>query len=565
MKKSFLYIIVAACCLSSFVSCKGMLDEESYGKPTSEDLLSDETNMVMLVGQAYAEVKWLHDHWGYWGINTLASDEALCPTRNPGNDWADDGYWRGFNDHTWTSKDLSFENVWNTSSSGAVLCNKILKQIEGQEQYVDPEVYSRYKAELEVLRAYYFYTLFDSFGKVPYTESYDTVASVADLLEVPEVWSKLVLSLEDAAKKLPHANMPSKSANYGRASKGMAYALLSRLYLNAESYGVTPEDCQKYGVKGINTVQDFYSKCVIACDSVINSKVYYIEPDFFTNFKVYNENSEENIFVIVENGNGQFDYQDFAGKMANKLRITMLTLNYMHKDIWGMLEKPWNGFCARPSFLARYEYGVDRRGPCDSIKGTKTDFDAEPWGWFLGPVWNTEGTDTLVMEDKGNLSACMTSSVRALEDATHNDGARLLKYQVEKNSTLNKYCENDFVLIRYAEVLYNKAEAILRGGNGNLAELVNTPDFQLIRTRVGVQPYTASLTLDELLSERGREFAWECVRRRDLIRFNKFNDPSYIDFLSSEGLGEYRKWFPIPYKQIEVSGGKWQQWEGYAD
>ena len=261
----------------------------------------------------------------------------------------------------------------------------------------------------------------------------------------------------------------------------------------------------------------------------------------------------------------QFDYQDIAGKMANKLRITMLTLNYMHKDIWGMLEKPWNGFCARPSFLARYEYGVDRRGPCDSIKGTKTDFDAEPWGWFLGPVWNTEGTDTLVMEDKGNLSACMTSSVRALEDATHNDGARLLKYQVEKNSTLNKYCENDFVLIRYAEVLYNKAEAILRGGNGNLAELVNTPDFQLIRIRVGVQPYTASLTLDELLSERGREFAWECVRRRDLIRFNKFNDPSYIDFLSSEGLGEYRKWFPIPYKQIEVSGGKWQQWEGYAD
>jgi hypothetical protein len=64
MKKSFLYIIVAACCLSSFVSCKGMLDEESYGKPTSEDLLTDETNMVMLVGQAYAEVKWLHDHWG---------------------------------------------------------------------------------------------------------------------------------------------------------------------------------------------------------------------------------------------------------------------------------------------------------------------------------------------------------------------------------------------------------------------------------------------------------------------------------------------------------------------
>jgi hypothetical protein len=228
--------------------------------------------------------------------------------------------------------------------------------------------------------------------------------------------------------------------------------------LNAESYGVTPEDCQKYGVKGINVVQDFYTKCVEVSDKVIDSKTYYIEPDFFTNFKVYNENSEENIFVIVENGNAKFDYQE-GNSMVNKLRITMLTLNYMHEKVWGMMEKPWNGFCARPSFIGRYEYGVDRRGPCDSTLGTKIDFDVEPWGWFIGPVWNADGTDTLVMDDKGNLSACMTISVSRLDSASHTDGARLLKYQVEKNSTLNKFCENDFVLLRYAEVLYNKAEA----------------------------------------------------------------------------------------------------------
>ena len=69
-----------------------------------------------------------------------------------------------------------------------------------------------------------------------------------------------------------------------------------------------------------------------------------------------NEVSEENIFVIVEDGNANFDYRDVAGKMANKLRITMLSLNYKHQQAWNLLEKPWNGFSATPSFLKLYEY-----------------------------------------------------------------------------------------------------------------------------------------------------------------------------------------------------------------
>jgi hypothetical protein len=71
-----------------------------------------------------------------------------------------------------------------------------------------------------------------------------------------------------------------------------------------------------------------------------------------------------------------------------------------------------------------------------------------------------------------------------------------------------------------------KAEAILRGAaattvGGELqtaAELVNK-----IRVRAKVEPIT-NITLDELLDERAREFAWEGWRRNDLIRFGKFED-----------------------------------------
>ena len=551
MKKVFIYALAAVAILST--GCEGLLDEEVYGKPTSEEMLASEDNVAKVVGQAYADVKWLHDHWGYWGINTISSDECLNPVRNPGNDWNDDGYWKGFNDQSWTPNDLSFEFVWQYSNQGAVLCNKILEQLASVEDNIAPETYKRFTAELKVLRSYYYYTLFDAFGRIPYLDNY--AQENVPQSETWEVWNKLVLTLEEEVENLPIITEENKAENYGRCSQGMAYTLLARLYLNAASFGVTPQNC---GIESIKSESDFYNKCVEACQMVIDSKSYSIEDDFFANFKINNENSKENIFVIVEDGNASFDYRDHAGKMANKLRITMLTLNYTHQTAWDLVEKPWNGFCCPPDFLAKYEYGKDLRGPCDSTLGTK---GCDGWGWFLGPVYHPTVQDSiLVMEDKGNLPAIVVNHIAGLESATHNDGARLLKYEVAK-AGVNKYCDNDFVLFRYADVLYMQYEAAYRAGNTTkTTELLANPEFQKIRTRVGMPAY-AALDLDELLDERGREFAWEMVRRRDLIRYNQY---SQGEWMFKPKRDKALDWFPIPRKMIETSGGLWTQNPGYT-
>lgn len=100
MKKILEFILIAFLSVSLLSSCKGMLDEVNYGNPTAEEMFEAEENVVLLVGQAYADVKWLHDHWGYWGVASLTADECLCPVRMPGEHWSDGGYWRNLNTHT---------------------------------------------------------------------------------------------------------------------------------------------------------------------------------------------------------------------------------------------------------------------------------------------------------------------------------------------------------------------------------------------------------------------------------------------------------------------------------
>jgi hypothetical protein len=551
MKKFLLYTVIFALGLS-FTSCEDFLKEQAYGSPTSEELMKDPQNMALLVGQAYAEMKWLHDHWGYWGLNTLTSDEARCPLRNPGNNWDDGGFWADLNTMQWDATGQAFELVWDKCIAGATLCNNILKQISEFEDDVDPAQYARFVAELSVVRSYYYYTMFDLFGRIPYTEEFpDDETAQFPLIEAQQVWESLVACLEQHTPNLPLANNPSKAANYGRATQGLGYALLARLYLNAESYDVKTSDP--------------YNKCVTYCKKIIDSNVYSIESNFFTNFLVNNEVSNENIFVIVENGNASFDYQDQAGKMANKLRINLLTQHYAFQGPWGLLEKPWNGFAASEAFLSLYD-AKDRRGPCADGVGMNINFQNinEKYGWFLGPVFDKEGKQAV---DENGLEVIITRSFEGgVKSATWNEGARCMKYETELNSTVNKFSENDFVLFRYADVLYMYAEACWRGAtNGSIGDMIANADFQLIRTRAGLAPYSG-LEGDEILNERGREFAWENVRRRDLIRFGQYTGAGYLWDFKEGNVQSYRKWFPIPKKMIEIHANDrepWKQNDGY--
>ena len=637
--KKLLYILTIVLALPFFSSCDSMLEEKNYGNPTVEDMMANPDNVGLLVGQIYADLKWVHDHWGYWGVSSLTSDEGACPVRYPGEDWLDGGYWKNLNSHNWNERGAAFENIWNTTISAAILCNKLIGTLQEYKEVMDEATYGRYIGELETMRSYYYYLLYDCFGRIPYLESF-AEAENQPLLPAAEVWSKLVMCLEKNAPNMAVVNSDAdRKANYGRVTQGFAYALLARLYLNAESFGCTPANITindefysaNPSVTRIAGTNDFYTNAVRCCDKVIGTG-YGIESDFFANFKINNENSKENIFVIVENGLEGEDERS-SGKMSNKLRIIALTMHYAHQIPWKMMELPWNGFCARPGFMALYKgdavNGYDVRGPGPDLpegmpvppyvmeqadleketgkKYSESEYKAyrqqvlkeyqdalnkgdnsyavkaqnygtnskQQWGWFIGPVFDESGKKIVI--DSKDFGAVITTSLNfnaTKKDNNRCDGARLQKYEVDKAGAM-KWAENDFVLMRYSDVLWMKEEAIMRGGLGTSGR--NTAEFQTMLKRsfaYSSNPEVAfqtaygdvnSWTLEDVLDERGREFAWELVRRRDLIRFGKY---SSVEFVTAKD--NYRNWFPIPYSVLQKSlkdengNSIWTQNEGYV-
>jgi len=458
------------------------------------------------------------DHWSYWGISEITTDECIIPTRYPGGHWTDKGIWRDLHTH---NAPAASESFYNMLSYGILECNRLIDIIR-YSALSDTEKENNI-LQLEAIRCFYGYMMLDCFGSFPFEDSEYVPGQNGKTQSAQEIWSKLVACLERIAPQLPKVTNANRLQYVGQATQGFAYALLARLYLNAESFGCT--------VNGTN----FYTEAVRYCDKIIQSGSYSIEDNYFTNFKIQNETSRENIFVLLEDGSPEMA-RWYESAMMNKSRLQFVTLPYAMQEVWNMLETPWNGACATKSFINRFEYGRDVRGLCDTIQGSD---GCDGHGWLAGPVKN----NGVVVRDANWEDVILTTNVSSIENARWSDGARMIKYEVDKTGTY-RYMENDFVVFRYADILYMKAEAILRGGTGNLNQLLQDSSFRKIRQRAGVDYYT-SLTLDELLNERGREFYWECVRRRDLIRFGKYNDPTYIDYLENTESGNELSPLPL--------------------
>lgn len=126
---------------------------------------------------------------------------------------------------------------------------------------------------------------------------------------------------------------------------------------------------------------------------------------------------------------------------------------------------------------------------------------------------------------------------------------------------------NDWIVLRYADVLLMHAEAILAGGeqtsDGSAIE-----SYMKVRERAGFDPVDdrpSSLTKDALLVERRVELAFENHRFFDLVRFGVADAvlSAHASEMGYSGYDTRKLLLPIPAREINLSGGLLTQNPGY--
>jgi hypothetical protein len=138
-------------------------------------------------------------------------------------------------------------------------------------------------------------------------------------------------------------------------------------------------------------------------------------------------------------------------------------------------------------------------------------------GFLVGQQYNGAGQP---LSDRTGAPLVFTPQVKLIETGSdlERTGIRVIKYPIDYTGGDNS--NNDYVYFKISDVILMKAEAILRGGTatGNPAAFggSNTALGQVnfLRTHASRGASAlASLTLDNLLDESGRELYWERTRK----------------------------------------------------
>lgn len=123
------------------------------------------------------------------------------------------------------------------------------------------------------------------------------------------------------------------------------------------------------------------------------------------------------------------------------------------------------------------------------------------------------------------------------------------------SSTNTSLGGNDWIVLRYADVLLMKVEAIMAGATST-TDATALSAFNAIRTRAGM-PTVTTITKTDLLKERRVEFAFENQRLYDLVRFGVADAVLGAFSKTTEANYNYKSTallLPIPQREINLYG-----------
>ena len=484
--KKIIYIIGLLSIM--FCSCAD-LDQYPHKETTSKDVYNTVANYEAVLGKLYVSFVLKGQEKGgdydldsnrnedymrcYFNLQEAGTDE-VASTWLSGDMVSDLTYLSWDVNDPWVS-DMYYRIYYTIS-----LCNEFLRNAgDGQiAKFSEAEQVTlrEYRAEARFIRALAYSHALDLFRNVPFVTEADPVgAFTPPRYTGVQIFEYIESELKDIESEL----LDKSKSIYGRASQDAAYALLARLYLNAEVYTGTAR----------------YTDCITYTQKIIGTS-YSLESDYA---KLFNADND---------------------KRTNEI-IFAFPVDAVHTVSWGSTTYIICGAVSNSSAYQKpADYGVGNGWGMFRARGNLSRlFDVADSRRMFFTEGQIEKVDVVDDQSNGYFVTKWTNLTDAGQAASN---------------TVNDGVNTDFPVFRLADVYLMLAESVLRGGTGSSKSEALALINQLRSRSFGTQ-YDAlgkvketQLDLELIIQERARELYWEGIRRTDLVRFGMFTTNKYL-------------------------------------
>jgi len=519
-------------------SCKN-LDENIVSGITESYYTTGDEGFESGVNAAYAEAR-----------NFYGTESGLSVTVFGTDTWTEgsDGGYKNTNEYSagLNAQNSLFKSAWQNFYRGINTINAVVDHADKLK--IDENLKRTRLGEVRFLRALYYFNLVRMFGAIP-LHIHETSEITTDVTRTPvlDIYNQIVTDLKYADSVLPVT-----ASDWGRATKGAAEDLLSKVYL-AKGY--------------VSKDADDFQKAADYSEEVINSGTYRLLDNFADVFDQENQENKEVIWSIqytknvLVNGNGNTDHLYFLMKY-DQLAGMMRSIEY---------GRPYSRFKPTAFLLNLYAPESDSR-----------------YNASFQTVWFSNNASTIPKDASGKpkfsvgdtavwmpgyeisdaFRASKSYRIFAPSDYTYQFYPSLSKYQDPERPTVNETAgSRDFIVQRLGATYLVAAEAEFQ-----LDHLDNATKYiNILRVRAAnpgheneMEVSSSDITLDFILDERGRELAGEGKRWFDLTRTDQL--VTRVKLHNPEAAPNIEAHFslrPIPTSEIDAASDSLEQNPGY--
>ncbi|MEP7321749.1 MAG: RagB/SusD family nutrient uptake outer membrane protein [Saprospiraceae bacterium] len=497
MKRKYIFLPIILLCL---LNCTKELEQTPISNATTLTFYQSTNDFNQGLNAVYSSLRGYPDR--ILNLSETRSDNVYGVSDGGVRDW------EGVNSfHNTLASNPYIAEAWSANYSGIFRANNYLEQLQKNGSVItDAALKTRFEAEARFLRAFMYFDLVRTFGKVPLI---DKVVSQNEALAISrssttEVYSLIIADLQFAAQNL---SASYTATNAGRITNFAAKGLLALVYMTRS--GAT------YNIDGPGTASNEWNTALGLLNDIINSNKFSLQPTY------------PDVFSYTKEGNPEviMDIQFISGGL-----------------------------------------GLGSGFPIALVPDPYLTSKGLPQGGSIRPISN----DLVNSYEAADTRKAFTIFLNGFtSNGVLDDRPFYIKYlDVTKKGNDRLDWPVNFIVLRYADILLLKAECILQGatGGGTAADalaLVNQ-----VRKRAGL-PDATSITLAGLFTERRKEFAAEGTRWYDLVRSGQVDKIINAWIPVEDVMKQMRPFntnfiiYPIPQSEMDVKQGLYTQNAGY--